>query len=124
MNLLVSLIIVSGTLFVLVAALGIVRFPDLYMRMHAATKAGAFGGSLIFIGCGLHLNQLAVWIEVALIITFFFLTAPIAAQMIGRAGYLLKVEPWSQTKTDSLKGKYDCKSGELLPAKPIEKEKK
>ena len=45
MDIVVAILIVLGAFFAFVAALGIVRMPDLYTRMHAATKAGAFGAT-------------------------------------------------------------------------------
>ena len=81
-----GIFLIAGALFALVAAIGVVRMPDLFCRMHAATKAGAFGVALILIGLCLTLPSLRVILQSLLIIAFFYLTAPVAAHMIGRIG--------------------------------------
>lgn len=83
-EILASLLLLSGTIFTLIAAIGMIRMPDIYSRMHAATKAGAFGASLIMLATILFMPQLRVIIQGILIIAFFYLTAPVAAHMIGR----------------------------------------
>lgn len=88
LTILASFLLISGSLFGLIAAIGILRMPDLYCRMHAATKAGAFGTSLMVVGLILIMPELRVFIQGLLIIIFFYLTAPVAAHMIGRANLL------------------------------------
>lgn len=56
-----SLLIVGGALFALVAAIGINRLPDLYTRMHAASKAGTVGSGLLLLAVGLHAGDLATF---------------------------------------------------------------
>ena len=74
-----------GSIFSLVAALGILRLPDIFTRMHSATKAGTVGASLILIAAGAIVNDPATWAKVVAAIFFLLLTAPLAAHMIGRA---------------------------------------
>jgi multicomponent Na+:H+ antiporter subunit G len=89
-----SILLLLGSLFALVAAIGIVRMPDIYCRMHAATKAGAFGVSLILLALCIALPTVRVVIQSILIIAFFYLTAPIAAHLIGRVGMNWKLPLW------------------------------
>ena len=89
-----SAFLLVGSLFALVAAIGIVRMPDIYCRMHAATKAGAFGVSLILLALCVALPTLRVCIQSVLIIGFFYLTAPVAAHLIGRVGLIRKLPLW------------------------------
>jgi multicomponent Na+:H+ antiporter subunit G len=77
----------TGTGLILVASLGIVRMPDLLTRMHASSKAGTLGASLILVAVAISLASTAIVMRVALIILFLFLTAPLSAHMIARAGY-------------------------------------
>ncbi|MEM1223350.1 MAG: monovalent cation/H(+) antiporter subunit G [Verrucomicrobiota bacterium] len=93
-SILASCLIILGALFTLVAGIGMVRMPDLYCRMHAATKAGAFGVGLILIAMVMIIPGPRTLIQGLLIVLFFYLTAPIAAHMIGRAGLLRKIELW------------------------------
>lgn len=81
--------ILSGALFALIAALGIVRLPDIFIRMHASTKAGTLGCGLILVGLVVQSGgETAVIARALAAIVFLFLTAPVAAHMIGRAAYL------------------------------------
>ncbi len=98
MTLLATILILMGAFFSLIAALGVVRMPDLYCRMHAATKAGAFGLTLILIALCILAPDLRVIIQSVLIIIFFYLTAPIAGQMIGRAASLRNIPTWERPK--------------------------
>ena len=77
----------AGTGLILVASLGIVRMPDLLTRMHASSKAGTLGASLILVAVAFTLPYTGIVMRVALIILFLFLTAPLSAHMIARAGY-------------------------------------
>ena len=83
--------ILIGALFALIAGIGVVRMPDLYCRMHAGTKAGSFGVGLLLLGLLLDRPSLRILFEGLAILSFFYLTAPIAAQMIGRVGQLRQV---------------------------------
>ncbi|MEM9488453.1 MAG: monovalent cation/H(+) antiporter subunit G [Myxococcota bacterium] len=82
-----AVIAVLGAGFVLLAAIGVVRMPDMYSRLQAASKAASLGAILLAIAASLHLGGLDVTLRAALICGFLFLTAPIAAHVIARAGY-------------------------------------
>jgi len=75
-----------GVLLVLVAAIGLVRLPDAFQRMHAATKAGTLGTTLI-VGGALVLGDVTP-VTGALTILFLLLTLPTGAQLLGRAAYV------------------------------------
>jgi monovalent cation/proton antiporter MnhG/PhaG subunit len=72
------------------------------MRMHAATKAGVAGCGLVLIGVGFAEPSLVMWIKIAVSIAFLLLTTPIAAHLLGRAGYVAGVPLWGGTKEDQL----------------------
>lgn len=84
-------LIFLGCAFVLIAAFGVFRLPDLYTRMHAATKAGSFGGALLALAAGFVFMQWVAWIQIFLIVIFFYVTTPVAGHLLGRAAYLRKV---------------------------------
>ncbi|CAN5610586.1 hypothetical protein BH23BAC4_BH23BAC4_02780 [soil metagenome] len=107
---LTSLMLVVGGLFALVAALGIVRLPDLFMRMHAATKAGTLGASLILLAAALVYDDFGVTSRAIATIFFLFLTAPIASHVIGRAAYFRGTRMWEGTLLDELEDRYDLAS--------------
>lgn len=84
---LAALLLVAGGLFCLVAGLGVVRLPDLYMRMHAATKAGTLGLGLICLAAALLAESWAGVVEPLLVFLFMLATAPVGAHLIGRAAF-------------------------------------
>ncbi|MBA2667586.1 MAG: monovalent cation/H(+) antiporter subunit G [Trueperaceae bacterium] len=102
-----GVLILAGAFFVLVSALGLLRLPDLFMRMHAATKAGTLGAGLVLFAAALFFGELAVSIKAAVVFLFLLLTAPVAAHVLGRAAYYAGVTLWDRTMLDELRGKYD-----------------
>ena len=79
--------LLGGAFFVLAAGVGALRFPDLLARMHAGTKPQVLGLVLVLIGLSLRLRSgAAVW-ALVLVALFQMLTAPVAAHLVGRAGY-------------------------------------
>ena len=102
MDWIVAILIVCGAFFAFVAALGVIRLPDYYMRMHAATKAGAFGATLLLVGAAIHFGTLRAVITAIMIIVFFYLTTPIAAHTLAQAAYKKKVPLWSKSGRDRL----------------------
>jgi multicomponent Na+:H+ antiporter subunit G len=86
-DLLAAGFLVAGALLSLAAGIGVVRFPDVLSRMHAATKPQILGLLLILIGVGLRLRTGADVATLLLVGVFQLATAPVAAQMVGRAAY-------------------------------------
>ena len=80
-------LLVSGSLMATIAAIGIVRFPDVLSRMHAATKPQTVGLLLILTGLALRLRDLSDVTIIVLIGLFQLLTAPVSAHMVGRAAF-------------------------------------
>lgn len=109
----VSVLAVLGAAFVLIAGLGVWRFKDVYMRMHAATKAGTLGLGFLLAAAGAAEPSLEILIKAGAVIVFIFLTAPVAAHMLSRAAYLMKSELSPGTRQDALLGKYDREKGLL-----------
>lgn len=96
--------LVSGAAICLIAALGVLRLPDFFLRMHAATKAGVAGAGLVLIGVAFAEPSLGMWVKVAFAITFLLLTTPIAGHLLARAGYVAGVPLWGGTYQDQLEG--------------------
>ena len=80
-------LLVAGSLFALVAAIGIVRLPDLYTRMHAASKAGTVGSGLLLLAAGIYSGDLAILVRAVAGFVFFLLTAPVAAHLLAKAAH-------------------------------------
>ncbi|MFI5937390.1 monovalent cation/H(+) antiporter subunit G [Actinoplanes sp. NPDC051494] len=79
--------LLAGALLSLAAGVALVRFPDLLSRMHAATKPQVLGLLLVLLGCGLRLRDTVDITTLLLVAVFQLGTAPVAAHMVGRAGY-------------------------------------
>lgn len=79
--------LVAGALLSLAAGIGVLRFPDVLDRMHAATKPQVLGVLLLLVGLALRLRTPSDLGMIALVAIFQLATAPVAAQMIGRAAY-------------------------------------
>ena len=92
----------AGAFFILVAALGLVRFPDLYIRMHAASKSISLGIGCMLIGAIFYFGTVSVVIKSIAIVLFIFLTMPVAAHMISRVAYRRGVKIWEKTQVDEL----------------------
>lgn len=103
----VAILLIMGSFFMFLAGLGTFRFPDLYSRMHAATKASSFGIGLMLTGFILYSFSWYLFIESLLIMAFIFITAPVAAHMLGRAGYLLNVPQYEKTVIDEMTTLYE-----------------
>jgi len=106
-EILLSVLVLGGAGFCLVAAIGVVRFPDLYVRMHAATKAGTLGAGLVFLAVAVGSHELGTVIRAFAAILFLFLTAPIGAHLLARAAYASGVRMWDRSGPDDLKDRYD-----------------
>lgn len=77
----------AGALLSLAAGIGVLRFPDVLDRMHAATKPQVLGVLLLLVGLALRLRTPSDLGMLALVAVFQLATAPVAAQMVGRAAY-------------------------------------
>lgn len=118
-----GLLMVGGTLFTLIAVIGLLRLPDLYTRMHAVTKAGTLGIGLLLVSAAVAFGSISVVARALVAILFVLITAPVSGHMIGRAGYLGKVELWEGTAFDNWGGSYETlrregESEESLPSTP------
>ncbi|MBT2565955.1 monovalent cation/H(+) antiporter subunit G [Arthrobacter sp. ISL-85] len=85
-----AVFMVVGALMSLGAAIGLLRFPDLLSRMHAATKPQVLGLFLLLAAIGLQMRTWWVWPVLVVAWIFQLLTVPVSAHMVGRAGYRTK----------------------------------
>jgi multicomponent Na+:H+ antiporter subunit G len=95
-------LLVLGAAFTLLAAIGVVRLPDLYTRMHAASKAGAVGGGLILLAVAVVGQDAAVSTRAIIGVIFLLLTTPVSAHLLARASYIAGYKPNSATLIDDL----------------------
>lgn len=85
--------ILIGAFFVLSAAIGVVRFPDLYSRLHASSKLVTLGSAGIFLGAAATFQDSAAFTRLLAVLLFQFLTTPLAAYLIAQAAYLRGLPP-------------------------------
>lgn len=114
-ELIIGIFATLGSIFVLLAAIGIIRMPDTYLRMGVTTKAATLGIGLILIAAAAYFQDLSTTTRVVAIIIFILLTAPVGAHLIGKASYIKGNKLWEGSVMDELKGKYR-KTGKNLGA--------
>ncbi len=93
-----AILVLLGGVFSVIAALGLVRMPDVYIRMHSSTKTGTVGVGLLCVALMLVADDWFQVVEGLAILLFLLITAPIGAHLIGRAAYASGV-PFSDTTT-------------------------
>ncbi len=83
----VEAVVLLGAVLILLAAIGVVRFDDTLMRMHALTKASTLGLLLVLVGSAFAFDHANDWTSVGLAAALQVLTTPVSAHLIGRATY-------------------------------------
>lgn len=97
-----GILLVTGALFGLFAAVGMLRMPDLYTRMHAASKAGTLGAGLMLVSIIVVSFDGPVLFRGLIGIGFLLLTTPIAAHLLAKAAYTSGSTPSLITRIDQL----------------------
>ena len=105
-SVIIAILASLGALFVLLAAIGILRMPDTYLRMAVTTKAATLGVGLLLVAAAVFFDDLSTTTRVLAIILFILLTAPVGAHLIGKASYMIGNKLWEKSVIDDLKGKY------------------
>ncbi len=96
MNIVVIILITLGILLLLLGAIGLLRFPDFYARMHAAGKADTLGTLLLVSGLAFYNGFSITSAKIIFIAVFIFLTSPTATHAIARAALKNKVTHWTK----------------------------
>lgn len=118
-DLISAALMLVGVFFMGVGALGLLRMPDLYMRMSATTKSATLGVSFVLLAAAVHFGNIGITTRALATIAFLFMTAPVAAHMIARAAYLRQLQLWEHTHTDELQGRYDLEQQILHSHSPL-----
>ncbi len=93
MDTVAGLLLVTGSILILLAGVGVVRFTDIYARMHAAAKAPVLAIVLIALGVSLAVRTAAAIITSILVIILQLLAGPVGAHILGRAVYIQDQPP-------------------------------
>ncbi|AKI01249.1 monovalent cation/proton antiporter, MnhG/PhaG subunit [Hoeflea sp. IMCC20628] len=95
-------LLVIGSIFALIAAIGLLRLPDLYTRMHAASKAGTMGSCLMLIALAIHASDVGTVSRALAGVVFFLLTAPVSAHLLAKAAYSVGYRLHSSSVRDEM----------------------
>ena len=107
LEILAGLLLLGGGAFSLISALGVLRLPDVLIRMHASSKAGTVGAGMILLAVAVLYGGGEIVARAIAAIFFLLLTVPVASHMIGRAAYVTGVKLWSGTVIDELRERYE-----------------
>lgn len=93
-------LLVSGGAFCMIGALGLIRMPDFYTRMHAASVTDTLGAGLVLAGLMLQGGLTLVTVKLFMILLMLFFTSPTATHALARAAYVHGLRPHGETDTD------------------------
>lgn len=110
MNLLVTILVFAGTFLMFLTGLGLVRMPDVFTRMHAATKGASLGVALLLVAAALFFREVGIATKAIVTVAFIFLTAPVAASLLGRAAYARRIPLWRGSVMDEGRDHIDVKT--------------
>lgn len=90
-------LIVSGSFFVIVGAVGTLRFPDFWSRLHAASITDSAGTILLLAGMAVHAGFGLISIKLAIILIFLFITGPTSTHAVANAAFVSGLKPRSMS---------------------------
>jgi len=102
LDVIAAVLILVGVALAIAAGLGLQRFPDVFARMHAATKPATLGLVLVLAGAALRVEAAGDVAKLLLVLILQFITAPVGAHMVGRAAYRAGTELSPTTTIDEL----------------------
>lgn len=100
MSFLVALLLLFGAFLMFLTGLGLYRMPDIFTRMHAATKGASLGVAFLLLAAIFVFREPVIVTKALVTIVFIFLTAPVAAHLIGRAAYARRTPLWDRSVVD------------------------
>ena len=86
-------LLVAGSIFVLIGALGLIRLPDFYTRLHAAGITDTLGAELILLGLMFQAGLSLVTVKLILISLLIFFTSPTATHAVANAARVMGLKP-------------------------------
>lgn len=101
--------LLGGVIFMFVGALGVVRLPDAYHRIHAASICVTLGLSAMLIAACFHLGAASILMKSLITIVFIFVATPIGSHMLAKAAHDTNLDQWDHTLSDEFaedKAKY------------------
>ena len=95
-----GILLALGCFFIIVASIGIVRFPDFFSRIHPAGKSDTLGQLLILSGLTVYEGFTFVSIKLLIIFTFILIANPTATQALAKAAFVAGLKPWEKEKVE------------------------
>lgn len=95
-EILTIIFLAGGVFFTFVAAVGVIRLPDIYARAHTASQADTLGAGLTLVAVALTLGLEITTVKTVLLLLFIFITNPTAAHAVARAAHEQGIEPWRE----------------------------
>ena len=92
--------VIFGTFFMVVGAVGVLRLPDTYHRLHASTKCATLGLAGLLLAVTFHMHSLDVVVKSLLVIVFAFVANPVGSHMLARAALRDRAPQWEGTIDD------------------------
>lgn len=114
MSTIAAALMLLGSVFVMLAGIGTLRFRDVYARMHPAAKGPTLGLILVAIGAALELRSLAVTLALGLVVVLQFLAAPVGTHLLGRAVHQrlpMQIDTIDELAVDELAGGDQSEAG-------------
>lgn len=107
---LISLFVLGGCFLIFAGLLGVIRFPDVYCRMHASTKGPTLGLMMVMIATIIFFataggHDSYFYSRSVLVVIFILITNPVGAHMLSKNAYRSGVEMWSESVQDDWEGK-------------------
>ncbi len=96
MSILAGVFLVLGFLFLLVATIGVLRFPDFYTRLHAVGKCDTLGMALSLTGLAIYEGLSLTGLKILIIAFFILLANPTGTHAVCRAAYRAGLRPWTR----------------------------
>ncbi|MBI3435217.1 MAG: monovalent cation/H(+) antiporter subunit G [Proteobacteria bacterium] len=110
------LCILAGSFFTIAGAIGLVRMPDLFTRMHAASVIDTLGVSLLIVGMMLQAGAGLVSLKLIFVLALFFLTGPVVTHALAQAALHERVEPLLAEDRRAARGQAPPADSEGAPA--------
>lgn len=97
-----AVFLTTGVLLAVIAGVGLQRFPDVFARMHAASKPATLGLALVLIGAAMRVPDPGSVVKLLLVVVLQFITAPLGSHLVGRAAHDAGTELSPDTVLDEL----------------------
>lgn len=97
-----AVVLVSGLLFMVIGALGVVRLPDAYHRIHAASICVTLGLTAMLVAACFHLQAPPIIMKSVITVAFIFVATPMGSHMLAKAAHDTGLSQWNKTLSDEL----------------------